>query len=245
VILPLPIAVETGDGSPLPARGTLVIWIWLALALATFAIERLVVLDHELRWGLVPAPLFAITTFVMASWSLYADPALFSPWQPWTATLVGNGWTFLLADLAVMLVIGRAAERLGGSASLAAGLLAAAALAGLLFCAVARDGQLTGSAPLALGAIGLAWALLPAGRVRFGLAWWAVVAAGLRPLVAVPLHTVALGYLALHALLSPERPHLEVLLVDTAALLAGFLAGLAARVRGPAEGGQPPASPSH
>lgn len=243
MILPLPLVVETGDGSPLPERGTLAIWVWLALALATFAVERLVVLDHELHWGLVPTPLFAITTFVMASWSLYADPALFSPWQPWTATLVGNGWTFLLADLAVMLVIGRAAERLGGSAALAAGLLAAAALAGLTFCAVARDGQLTGSAPLALGAIGLAWALLPAGRVRFGIAWWAVVAAGVRPLLAVPLHTVALGYLAMHALLSPGRLHLEVLLVDTAALLAGFLAGLAARAGRKADDAARPAGP--
>lgn len=231
MILPIPIAVEPGDDVPSPERSTPVVWMWLALALATFALERLVVLDHELRWGLLPDGLFAITTFVMASWSLYADPALFAPWQPWTATLVGNGWAFLLADLGVMVVVGRAAERLGGSLSLTASLLAAAALAGLAFCATARVGVLTGSAPLALGAIGMVWALLPAGRVRFGIAWWAVVVAGVRPLLALPLHTVALGYLALHVWLAPGHHHLEVLLADAAALLAGFLGGLAARAR--------------
>ncbi len=227
----MPIAVETGDGSPLPERTTLTVWIWLALALATFVIERLVVLDHELRWGLLPDAAFAIVTFVMASWSLYADPALFAPWQPWTATLVGNGWIFLLADVAVLLVIGRAGERLAGSMALATALFAAAALAGLAFCVTARTGVFTGSAPLALGAIGLVWALLPAGRVRIGFAWWAVVAAGVRPLFALPLHSVALGYLALHVSLAPDKLHLEAMFADSAALLAGFLAGLAARVR--------------
>lgn len=231
MILPIPITVEPGDGGPLPERSTPTVWIWLALVLATFAVERLVVLDHELHWGLAPDPLFAVITFVMASWSLYADPALFAPWQPWTSTLVGNGWIFLLADLAVMLVIGRAGERLAGSMALATALFAAAALAGLAFCVSARTGVFTGSAPLALGAIGLVWAMLPAGRARFGIAWWAVVAVGVRPLLAVPLHTVALGYLALHVLLSPEHLHLEAMFADTAALLAGFLAGLAARVR--------------
>ncbi len=231
MILPLPIAVEPGDGSPLPERTTLIVWVWLALALTTFACERLVVLDHDLRWGLAPEPVFAVVTFVMASWSLYADPALFAPWQPWTSTLVGNGWLFLLADLSVMLVVGRAAERLAGSMAMATALFAAAALAGLAFCATARTGVFIGSAPLVLGAIGLVWAMLPAGRVRFGIAWWAVVAVGVRPLIAVPLHTVALGYLALHVLLAPQQLHLEAMLADAAALLAGFLAGLAARVR--------------
>jgi hypothetical protein len=233
VILPIPLSVEPGDGDggQLPERTTLAVWVWLALALATFAVERLVVLDHELHVNLLPDPCFAVVTFVMASWSLYADPALFAPWQPWTSTLVGNGWTFLLADLAVMLVIGRAAERLGGSLALATALFAAAALAGLAFCVSAQAGVFTGSAPLALGAIGLVWAMLPSGRVRVGFAWWAVVAVGVRPLSAVRLHTVALAYLALHVLLAPEHLHLETLLADAAALFAGFLAGLAVRVR--------------
>jgi membrane associated rhomboid family serine protease len=227
-MLLIPTALEPRDGDR-QTRSTPVVWTWLALVLALFTIERLVMIDHDLGLGMLPRELFAGVTFVVASWSLYSDPALFDLWQLWTHVLVHPSVWLLALEVALMLVVGRAVERAMGSLTLAACLASLAPLAGISTLLVGPPEVMAGGLPLLLGVLGLGLGRFPGASVRWGVAYWAVVVVGHVPLFVLPLRTMAIVVLILSVWLAPVHATVVTAVASVVVLLAGAGLGAASR----------------
>jgi membrane associated rhomboid family serine protease len=229
-MLLIPTAVELPAGE-LPARSTPVVWVWLALVLALFVLERVVRIDHDLAFGWFSPQLFAGVTFTVASWSLYGDPALFDLWQLWSHLVVHPAWWLLALEIVLMLVIGRALERLLGTALFLAAIGCLAPLAGVLMVLAGPQPVFAGGLPLMVGLLGLAIGRLPGASVRWGVVWWAVVAVGHWPLFRMPLHTLFFLLMVLVVVTAPPAAVLPTLLATVAVAGTGFGLGVLIRRR--------------
>ena len=229
-MLLIPTTVELPDGD-LPTRSTPVVWTWLALVLALFVLERLVQIDHDLGLGWFPPQLFAGVTFTVASWSLYGDPALFDLWQLWSHVVVHPSWWLLAIELVLMLVIGRALERILGTALFLAAIGCLAPLGGVLMVLVGPQPLYVGGLPLMVGLLGLACGRLPGAAVRWGVVWWAIIAVGQWPLFRMPLHTVFFLLMVLVLVVTPPSAAIPTLLATVAVAGSGFGLGVLIRRR--------------
>ena len=227
-MLVIPLTVESPDGD-LPARSTPVVWVWLALVLALFVLERVVRVDHDLELGWLSPQLFAGVTFTVASWTLYGDPALFDLWQMWSHVVVHPVWWLLLVELVIMLVIGRALERLLGTALFLAAIGCLAPLGGVVLVLAGPQPFYTGGLSLMAGLLGLAIGRLPGTAVRWGLVWWVVVAVGHWPWFRMPLHTLLFLLLVLVLVATPPSAAVATLL--TTVMVAGTGFGLGVLIR--------------
>ncbi len=248
-IILLPTALEPSAPALLSARPLTVVWLLVALMALQFAIAHTLELDLRLHWGLVGDPFFRVVSFTTSSWSLYADVALFAPWQLWSYILVNDGWVLPILDLVLLAVAGRAVERGIGSLSFLGAVLTLAPLAGVIQLLLSgRDEGLaagvslaspglpvTGADGLVAGVLGMAWALYPQARMRWGVAYFAVVALGYLPLFRLALPWIALAFLlACGAAHWQDAPAIR-LAGDLGALCAGAVLGLAGRrIQGPA-----------
>jgi membrane associated rhomboid family serine protease len=230
-IILLPIALDPLAPAPAPARPATVVWMVVALIAMQLLVTRLVDLDHRLHWGLVSDHAFRVVTFTSSSWSLYSDPALFNPWQLWSYALVHDGWVAAVLNLLVLAVVGRAVERWIGALSFLGATLTLAPLAAVIHLLLAGrdDTVLTGADGLAAGVLGMAWALFPHAKVRWGMAYFAVVALGYVPLFRLALPWIALAFLAATGALRWQDAPAAHLAGDAGALLAGVVLGLAGR----------------
>jgi len=229
-MLLIPTTVELHSGA-VPRHSTPVVWTWLALVLALFVLERVVVVDHDLALGWFPPGLFAGVTFTVASWSLYSDPSLFEVWQLWSHLLVHPSWWQLAIEIVLMLVIGRALERMLGAALLLAALGCLAPLAGVLLVLVGPSPVFAGGLPLMAGLIALACGRLPGATVRWGLVWWVVIAVGHWQLFRMPLHTLLFLLLVLILALTPPSTAMVTVLATMAVAGTGFGLGVLIRRR--------------
>lgn len=229
-MLLIPTTIEPPEGV-LPARSTPVVWTWLGLVLALFVLERLVRVDHDLALGWFAPGLFAGVTFIVASWSLYGDPALFDVWQLWSHLVVHPSWWLLAGEIVLMLVIGRALERILGTALFLAAIGCLAPLGGVLMVLAGPQPVFAGGLPMMAGLIGLALGRLPGAMVRWGVVWWAVVAVGHWPLFRMPLHTLFFLVMVLSLVLSPPVAVLPTLLATLAVAGTGFGLGVLIRRR--------------
>lgn len=232
-MLVIPTTVEPSDGH-LPERSTPVVWVWLALVLAVFVLERVVRIDHDLQLGWFPPQVFAGVTFTIASWSLYGDPALFDLWQMWSHLVVHPVWWLLLIELVVMLVIGRALERLLGTALFLAAIGCLAPLGGVVLVLAAPQPVYAGGLSLMAGLLGLAIGRLPGASVRWGVVWWVVVAVGHWPWFRMPLPTLLFLLLVLVLIATPPAAAMATLL--TTIMVAGTGFGLGVLIRRRAAG---------
>jgi membrane associated rhomboid family serine protease len=226
MLIVLPTTVEAPELERVPAPAPVVTWMWFALITAVFAADRALAVDLATGWNLIPPALFAGVSYVLASWSLYADPALFAPWQLWSHAVVHAGWIMPLVNLALLVALGRPLERLLGGPLYGGATLLLVAVSGLVFLLLGYGGCHLGAGGLVAGLCGLAWALTPLGVVRFALLYWAVVAVGYVPLFTVGLRLLILAYLMLDLWSVPVAQAMTTATVDVAALLAGFLFGL-------------------
>jgi membrane associated rhomboid family serine protease len=233
-MLLVPIAIESpaNDPTPHPPHRTPAVWMWLVLVLVLFVLERLVRVDHDLALGWFSPRLFAGVTFTVASWSLYGDPALFDLWQLWSHLLVHPVWWLLAVEIVLMVVVGRALERVLGTALFLAALGCLAPLGGVLLVLGGPQPVFAGGLPLMAGLVGLALGRLPVASVRWGLVWWLVVAVGCLPLFRTPLATLLVLLLALALVAVPPVAALPTLLATVAVAGAGFGLGLLIRRRG-------------
>lgn len=213
--LPAPLLVE-GVVRVAPARLAPAL---AALVAAIFLVERLAGLD------LLGERAARLAADLGAAARLYHDGALWGFWQPWSAALLADGWWGLAAIAWALLVPGRALERAYGAAALALLALMAAAAGSLVHLALAGAvASQPGCDPLGLGLAAAATAALPGARLRWGVAWYAVLSLGWRPLWAMPLAAGAGLYLlqaGLHALAGGDP------LAGAAGLLAAAAAGIA------------------
>ncbi len=227
-MLLIPTTIEVPD-QPLPERATPVVWVWLALVLSLFVIERLVVIDHDLGFGWFPNNVFAGVTFVIASWSLYGDPALFEVWQLWSHLLIHPQWWLLAVEIILMLVLGRALERVMGSALFAAVLACLGPLGGVTTVLLTQESVHAGALPLMLGLVGMILGRLPGAVTGWGLVWWAIVAVGYWPLFRLPTHTLMFLLLVLSLVIAPAHSAIASIVVGLLLVGTGF--GLGALVR--------------
>lgn len=226
MLLILPTTVEAPELDGVSQQTPAVTWMWFALIAAVFVLDRALMLDLTTGWKAIPAGFFVGVSYVLASWSLYADPALFEPWQLWSHALVHDGWLMPLLNLALVVALGRPLERLLGSVTFGGATLLLVAVSGLVFLALDHQGYHVGAGGLVSGLCGLGWALTPRGAVRFGLAYWAVIMVGHVPLFTVGLRSLILVYLVIDLWSVPLEQAMTTITVDVAALLAGFLFGL-------------------
>ncbi|MBA3699053.1 MAG: rhomboid family intramembrane serine protease [Planctomycetes bacterium] len=229
-MLLVPLAIETPDGE-VPQTSTPVVWTWLALVLALFVLERVVTLDHDLALGWFPQGLFAGVTFTVASSSLYGDPALFDLWQLWSHLLVHPSWWLLALEIVLMVTIGRALERVVGTALFLAAIGCLAPLGGVLQVLVGHQPVFAGGFPLMVGLSGLLLGRLPAASLRWGLVWWVVVAVGCWPWFRMPVHTLLILLLVLVLTVTPAPDVLTTLLATVVVAGTGFGLGTLMRRR--------------
>lgn len=229
-MLLVPTVVESAS-EPLPRHATPVVWTWLVLVLALFTAERLVVIDHDLGLGLFPSGLFAGITFMVASWNLYGDPALFDLWQLWSHLLVHPRWWELAVEVVLMLAVGRALERALTPVLFAAVLGCLAPLGGVLMVLIADQPFYAGGQALMAGLLGVACGRLPKATVRCDVVWWLVVAVGSWPLVRLPLHTLLIVVLVFALATAPATAAVATLLATMAVAAIGMGLGLLIRRR--------------
>jgi membrane associated rhomboid family serine protease len=227
-MLLIPTSVEISSVA-LPNRSTPVVWIWFALVLAVFVSENVVILDHDLGFNLLPRGFFSGTTFVVASWSLYGDPVLFDLWQLWSHLLIHYHWWLLAVEIVVMLVIGRALERVMGSALFAAVLACLGPLGGVLMVLFGHEATYVGGLPLMLGLIGVTLGRLPSAMISWGLAWWAIIAVGYWPLFRQPVHMLMFLILALTLVSAPAEVAIMSVLIGLIIVATGFGLGVLVR----------------
>jgi membrane associated rhomboid family serine protease len=227
-MLLIPTSVEISSGA-LPNRSTPVVWIWLALVLAVFFSEQAVILDHDLGFHWLPRGLFAGTTFVVASWSLYGDPVLFDLWQLWSHLLIHYHWWLLAVEIVVMLVVGRALERVMGSSLFAAVLACLGPLGGVLMVLFGHESTYVGGLPLMLGLIGVMLGRLPGAMISWGIAWWAIIAVGYWPLFRQPVHMLMFLLLALTFMSAPAEAEIMSALTGLILVATGFGLGILVR----------------
>ncbi len=228
LLIPITVELPVGD---LPARSTPVVWTWLALVLALFVLERLVQIDHDLGLGWFSPQLFLGITFTVASWSLYGDPALFDLWQLWSHVVVHPTWWLLAVELVLMVVIGRALERMLGTALFLAAIGCLAPLGGVLMVLVGPQPLYAGGLSLMAGLLGLACGRLPGAAVRWGVVWWAIVAVGQWPLFRMPLHTLLFLLMVLILVVTSPAAVIPTLLATVAVAGTGYGLGVLIRRR--------------
>jgi membrane associated rhomboid family serine protease len=226
MIVLVPVAF-TGN-MPLPERSTPVVWVWLALVVALFVLERVVVLDQHFVLHLLPAQVFAGVTFVVASWGCYSDSALFAPWQLWSHILVHPSWWQLGIEIVLMLVIGRAVERMLGSVAMAMALLTLIPMSATLFLLFGGQQLLIGGHGLCLCVLGLAAGREPRATIQWGAAYWIIVAVGYLPLFVLALPTMIILYVIMMVWLAPSTASLSVALWGICSVLIGIIVGLTA-----------------
>lgn len=232
-VILLPTAVETSEPPLDRPRLALVTWILVALIVIHFLVTQLVALDHARRWGLIDEHTFRAVTYATTVWSLYPEPGLFAPWQLWTYVFVHDGWIELALVVTMLALAGRTVERWLGSAAYLGALVTLAPLVAVLHLLVGHDDEvLTGADGLAMGVLGLAWALFPAARVRWGLAYFAVIVLGYQPLFRMAMPWLALLWLAALVAVHHDQP-VPAIVSAGGALAAGVVLGLAGRrIRG-------------
>ena len=224
MVVLVPVAVL--DSTPLPDRSTTVMWIWLALVCVMFGFERLVVFDHAFALQLLPTQLFAGVTFVVASWSCYSDGALFAPWQLWSHAVIQSSWWQLGCEIAIMMVIGRAVERLIGSLAMAMAMLTLLPMSATLYLIFDVGGVLVGGQGLCLSLLGLAAGRLPHAQVQWGAGYWVIVSVGYVPLFVLALPTMIVLYVILVVWTAPAAVAMTTTLWAVACVLMGVLIGL-------------------
>ena len=227
-MLLIPTAVEPASGV-LPKRSTPVVWIWLALVLAVFITEQAVIFDHDLSFHFLPRGAFAVTTFVVASGSLYGDPVLFELWQLWSHVVIHYHWWLLAVEIVVMLVIGRALERVMGSALFAAVLACLGPLGGVLMVLFGHESTYVGGLPLMLGLIAVTLGRLPGAMISWGFAWWAIIAVGYWPLFRHPVHTLMFLLFALIMVSTPAETAIMSGLTGLVLVATGYGLGILVR----------------
>lgn len=227
----LPVALEPSDAQSFPPRPATVVWMMVALIAMHLVAVRLVDLDHQWHTGLVSDHIFRVVTFTSSTWSLYSDPALFTVWQLWTYVLIHDSVVEALINLVMLAVVGRAVERWIGGMAFIGAVLTLIPLAAVIHLMLANrdDEVLTGADGLAAGVLGMAWALFPCGRVRWGLAYFAVVMLGYVPLFRLSLIWIAVLFFASMGVIHWHDAGIYRLISDAAALLAGVVLGLAGR----------------
>ncbi len=230
-IILLPTALDPLVPSPGPARPATVVWMVVALVAMQLLVSRLVDLDHSGHWGLVGDRAFRVVTFTTSSWTLYSDPALFNPWQLWSYVLVHDSWIAAILNLLVLAVVGRAVERWIGALSFLGATLTLAPLAAVIHLLLSGrdDTVLTGADGLAAGVLGMAWALFPKAKVRWGMAYFALLVLGYVPLFRLALPWIALAFLAATAATHWQDAPAAHLAGVVGALSAGVVLGLAGR----------------
>jgi membrane associated rhomboid family serine protease len=189
----VPFALEHGLAER--RRSTPVVWILSALIGLMFIAERVVAWDLAQDGKSLPLMAVHIVTFLSASWSCYADSALFEPWQLWSLAVIQPSWWQALGDLVMLWLCGRALERHLGSLSF------------VLICAILLPlttglALLWPGAPVLQGTQGLVCALSGYVLVRFreamvpiGLCYWAVVFVGEIRLFTLGFLTLFLAYI--------------------------------------------------
>jgi membrane associated rhomboid family serine protease len=188
-----PAAIDGVEPSRRPPVAAIAI---VALALLACALERLA------GWSLAhhgPLGERAAREIVGAAASarLYAEPELFAPWQPWSATLVAAGWWQALMASGAVLFVGAALEAELGALALAS---TALALSPLAAAGALLSGGEAGLSGLACALFGMALARWPRARVSWGFSYYAVVEVGHVRLFRTGLADVAALYLSLELL---------------------------------------------
>jgi membrane associated rhomboid family serine protease len=233
MLLITPLSLDMAQETP-PQRPTPVVWWWCAVVTLGFAIDRALVVDHDLALGLVPDGWFAVVTYLLASGRFYGDPLLFDPWQVWSYVLVHPVWWHLVVEVVLMLVVGRALERLLGSWLFLAALGCLAPVAGLAVLVLGAAPAVAGGLPLVAGLLGLALGRVPKAEAVVGLWWWAVVVVGTWPWFRLPLHTLVILFLVLVLATAPSASAAGTLAATVLATGLGLVLGLSIRRRAPA-----------
>jgi membrane associated rhomboid family serine protease len=230
-IILLPTALDPLAPAPGPARPATVVWMAVALIAMQLLVSRLVDLDHREHWRLVSDHAFRVVTFTTSSWSLYSDPALFNPWQLWSYALVHDSWVAAILNLLVLAVVGRAVEQWIGALSFLGATLTLVPLAAVIHLLLSGrdDTVLTGADGLAAGVLGMAWALFPKAKVRWGMAYFAVLVLGYVPLFRLALPWIALAFLVAAGATHWQDAPAAHLAGVAGAFLAGVVLGLAGR----------------
>lgn len=224
MLLPLPGPLETTIPPRAGQRPTLATACVTVLAVAAI----LPVLGRLLAgraWAEAPVRLAAL---VEASWTLYADPVLFQPWQLWSWVLAGGPLGMAVMDVLLVAVLVAAVERRIGAWWPTAAIAVLLPLGALLHLLLAPDLHVqAGSGGLVLALTGLAWGLLRPARLTMGLGWWAVVVAGWIPLGAIVLPWFGCLWAVLDGILHGPA----VLVVDAVLLVMGAFIGAVLRLR--------------
>ena len=238
----LPVALEMPAASGGPSRPATVVWMLVALISMHLVVVRLVDLDHQWHWGMVGDQVFRVVTFTSSTWSLYSDPALFAPSQLWTYALIHDSWAEAIVNLLVLAVVGRAVERAIGAMAVLGAILTLIPLTAVvqLVLASREDAVLTGADGCAAGILGMAWAMFPAGRVRWGMAYFAIVMVGYVPLFRLPIAWIAVLFLAAMGIIHWHDAVGVRLASGIIAMLAGMVLGLAGQRMHQRTSGAPP-----
>jgi membrane associated rhomboid family serine protease len=226
IIAPVGLVDSAVNSEKLPDRSTPVMWVWLALVCALFVTERLIIFDHTFALQVVPEKLFAGVTFVVASWSCYSDSALFAPWQLWSHALIQASWWQLASEIAIMMVIGRAVERMIGSLAMAMALLTLLPMSATWYLMFDVGGLLVGGHGLCLSILGLAVGRIPHAQVQWGLAYWIIIAVGYVPLFALALPMMIVLYVVMVIFMASSAATMVTALWAVTCVLMGVLVGL-------------------
>jgi membrane associated rhomboid family serine protease len=227
----LPTALEPPERDGWPERNAWVCWCVIALIAVDFAVTRFIALDQQQHWQLVGDPWFRSFSALTSWCSLYSDPTLFAPWQLWTYGFIHDSWILVATHIIVIIIVGRAVERWLGSVAFAGAVLTLMPLAAVIHLLLTEPDSsvLIGADGLVMGVLGMACLLFPHVRVRWGFAYFAVLVAGYRPLVRMPLPLMALLVLVVCLALHIDKHIVVTLVTDIGALTAGAMLGLAGR----------------
>ena len=166
---------------------------------------------------------------MVASWSLYGDPVLFELWQLWSHLFIHYHWWLLAVEIVVMLVVGRALERVMGSALFAAVLVCIGPLGGVLMVLFGHEATYVGGLPFMLGLMGVILGRLPGAMIAWGLAWWAIIAVGYWPLFRQPVHTLMFILFALTMMSAPAETVIMSALTGLILVTIGYGLGVLVR----------------
>lgn len=218
-MIPLPGAIMT-PVPPVPGRQPVVAYVLVTVLIFSFlALHIAPVLGAR---GLVE-PVVRSAGLIEATWTLYADPALFQPWQLWTWVLVGSSWGLWLGNCALTVVLAVAAERRIGSRWFLAALvilLPVAAGVHLLIGGVSPPFIQVGAGALVTGLAGLGWGLMRPVRLQLGLGWWAVLVVGWIPLFSLSLPVLGVIWSLVDGLAQGLRNN------EAGTVLSGMLLGI-------------------
>ncbi|MBA2482240.1 MAG: rhomboid family intramembrane serine protease [Planctomycetes bacterium] len=196
MLLVHPAAIEAPPGQEAEAavRATTcwATWALIAVAIGTFALERSAAWSLSHPNGILEEAHARALSLAAASARLYAQPELFEPWQLWSHALLHDGWWHLLANVAAVLLVGRAIERRLGAVALIASALTIAPISAA--AAILAGGE-PGSSGVVCGWFALLLVREPQARVRWGLSYYLVLVVGHVSLCRLPLSTLWLAYL--------------------------------------------------